>query len=433
MNMPPPNMPPPQHGAGQHGSPAQQPGGYGPPPIAGHAVAPPGYGPPPAQPMQPPQLTVGDHVKRALTWRLERVTPSPQEVNELGAAHVTDAALQGYSVWRRSVLLVVLPVVALSAVLAIVGFKDVTSEQPIDATGTVMLEYTGLGVIAQVLPLLGPPVLALGVFLAFRSWASLRRSSRLLTVCWLASILLPVLPAVLPADWLINDEPLRQLFVSQEVDAFLAGLRVQVGIGYMVTLLPVLVTVPGGVVRGSARVKGLLPATTLPGFFLITTAPFYSLIVIVALVLLIQLSGNVLLVLGALALAGSPWVYVQQRRHYLGPVMDDESSAALDSAQRIYGALTLAGVGAIVLWAFTAKVNGVAVLGSGDEAVFDYVTAARSMAEVLARSYATTVVFAHIFLTLTMASWRTARAVASDPRMTAAEHRNAAVAAALDE
>jgi len=377
-------------------------------------------------------LSFGDHVKRALTWRLERVTPSPQELNQLGASKVTDAALQGYAAWRRSVLFVVLPVVALSALLALIDFKDVTSEEPIGDTGA-MLEYTGLGVLAQVLPLLGPPVLALGLFLAFRSWSDLRRSARVLTICWLTSIVLPVLPAVMPADWLVNDEPLRQLFPSQDVDAFLAGLRLQVGIAYMVTLLPVLVTVPGGVVRGSARVKGLLPATMLPGFFLITTAPFYSLIVIVALVLLIQLSGNVLLVLGALVLAASPWVYVQQRRHYLGPVMDDESSAALDKAQRIYGVLTLAGVGAIVLWAITAEVNGVPVLGSGDEAVFDYVTATRSVAEVLARSYATTVVFAHIFLTLTVSSWRTSRAVASDPRMTAAEHRNAAVAAALGE
>jgi len=124
---------------------------------------------------------------------------------------------------------------------------------------------------------------------------------------------------------------------------------------------------------------------------------------------------------------------VHQRKHYLGAVFGEESSAALDKAQRLNGVLTLAGVACVVLWAFTAKVNGHAVLGTDDTAYFDLLTVSRTVVEVLARSYATTVVFAHIFLTLTLSAWRTARTVADDPRMAAAEQRNAAIAAALGQ
>ena len=151
MNLPPPNQQPPQWQA---------------PTPTGQQVAT-QWVPPTPGPAAKSGLGPHDHFKRAAIWRLERVVATPSESAALAAVGITDAAVQGYAAWRRSALLVAAPVVALTAVLAVVGFKDVETDDPI----------TELGVLAQVFPLLGPVALAIGVAVAIKNWIGVKQAS----------------------------------------------------------------------------------------------------------------------------------------------------------------------------------------------------------------------------------------------------------------
>jgi hypothetical protein len=413
MSLPPPNQQPPQW---QAPTPSGQP-------TAGQP------GPEQWVPQPAPKAKTGlgpqGHFKRAAVWRLERVSATPAEAAALATAGITDAAVQGYAAWRRSALFVAAPVVALTAVLAVVGFKDVETDDPI----------TQLGVLAQILPLLGPVALAIGVAAGIANWTAVKKGSRALSIGWVLSVVLPLIPALMPIDWLLDHDSLVQLAGGDvaTVDAILGLTKVELAVGYLIALLPILITFPGGVVRASLRAKGLLPSAALPGFFLVTTAPFYSLIVLVAVVLLIQFLGTGLLVAGAVLLALSPWVYVINRRHFIGNAVGDGMSDGLDKATKTNGWLSLAGLAAIVLWALTSKVQGLDVLDKGDGGWFDALTVGRTLAEAFARSFVTTVAFTHIFLSLTVTAWKANKAAADDPQLAIAEARHQAVASVFDE
>jgi hypothetical protein len=392
-----------------------------PPPSA--PTPPPPIAPTPAPAAAAPRnVNVIGHLRRASVWRLDRIRPSPSEIVRLSRDGEDDPTVQSYAVWRRSALLIALPVVTLTAVLAMVSFKDVETGDP----------FNSLGVIAQICPLLGPITLAVALWLSLASWSKSRYSSRVLVFGWVTSVVLPLLPALMPLDWLIDKGRLVERVGDVDlVNQQLLVAKIILGVQYAIFLLPTVITFPGGVVKGSVRVKGLLPDSSLPGFFLVTTAPFYSLIVLVALVIVVQFFGTGLLLLGALLLAVSPWVYVFHRRHYIGAVLDDSSSAQLDKAQRLNGVLTLAGLGFIMLWAFTANIDGVKVVSVHGDGVLDLLTVSRVAVESVARSFATTVVFAHIFLSLTISAWRSAVAVRNDPRLPVVDARNEAVARAM--
>lgn len=338
--------------------------------------------------------------------------PTPSEHAALGRVGVDHPTVRSYLVWRRSALAAAAPIVALSAALATWGFTNVD-------TGPLFNE---LGVAAQVLPLLGPIVLLVAVVVALVRWTDARTGGRLLLVGWVLSLVLPLIPALLPIDWLIDRDELRlQLLFDRETEVlFLAFARLTLGVGYAVALLPVIVTFPGGVVRGSLRVKGLLPHSGFAGWFLVTTAPFYSVIVLVALTIIVQFFGTGLLVGGAALLALAPWVYVLQRRNFVGPSLGATAMRSLNLAQRVNSAMILGGVALVALWAFTAKVDGIAVVGTGEENPLNTLTVGRVAVETLGRVLVTTVVFAHVFASMTVSGRLLARSETS--RQADADH-----------
>src|SRR5437763_927352 len=95
---------------------------------------------------------------------------------------------------------------------------------------------------------------------------------------------------------------------TQQVHALVLSQRVATAVSYALTLLPVIITVPAGVLKGAGRMRFLFPAAALPGWFLLSTAPFYSIFLIVVFILIDQIVGNFLLVLGVALLAFGPWL-----------------------------------------------------------------------------------------------------------------------------
>jgi hypothetical protein len=369
-----PPQPPQQQWGPQQGwqQPAQQQPQYAPPRIPGPGI--------------------GTHLKRAIDWNVAEIVATPREKQQLEALGI-EPRLHGLFVWRRSSLIVAMPLLLVGVVLAFVQAADV------ELSG-----FNGLGKLWVFLPAIGLVFVPLGALGSIRSWTELRRTSKALIVCWVLSLVLPLSAALIPLDYVTDIGRLEAAYGGSGVFALRLGLAVS----FALTLLPVIVSVPGGVVKGAARVKSLFPSASLPGWFLVAVAPFYSLFMVIVFVLIDQLIGNGLLLLGVGLLAFAPWLYVVYRRVYGRPLSLAEARTELARASRFGGVITLGGMLLIIIFAFTRKVGGAHVLGSSDkDSIFTYIQVLRSLIEVLGRSIVTTVVFSSIFLTMILTDWRT--------------------------
>jgi hypothetical protein len=362
------------------------------------------WAPQPQQQWAPPSIPgpgLGTHLKRAFDWNVAAITPTPREQQHLDAAGV-EPRLRGLFVWRRSTLIAALPILLLSVVLAFVeaGKNDTTG-------------FTGFGKLLNWLPpiaLIFPP---LGAWIVIRKWTELRRSSKALLVCWVVSIAIPLFVALMPLDFLIDIGSARQSVALNggDVDVFDAEVfvaRLTQAMQFALTLLPVVLSIPGGVLKGASRIKSLFPSASLPGWFLVAVAPFYSMFMIVVFVLVDQIVGNALLLLAVGILAFTPWLFVIHRKVYGRPLSMAESRTELARASRAGGWLTLAGIGILAIYGLTAKVQGAHVVGGNThKSYFSYVQVLRTLGEVLSRGLVTAVVFSTIFLYLVYAEWRT--------------------------
>lgn len=372
--------------------------------------------PQPQQAYQPPQpagATIGTHLKRAFEWNVAAIVPTPREQQALDEHHV-DPLLRGLLVWRRSTLLVAMPVLVLSVVLSF-----------IQAANTDKTYYTGFGKLLLFLPPIALLLVPLGSLFVMRRWTELRRSSRSLVVLWVISIAVPLFVALVPLDYVIDLTRFRADYQVQVGSvAGLSGIifasRLSQAIHFALTLLPVVLSVPGGVLKGAGRIKSMFPSAALPGWFLVAVAPFYSMFMIVVFVLVDQIVGNGLLLIGVGLLAFTPWMFVIHRKVYGRPLSMQESRTELARASRGGGWLTIAGLVFIAIFLFSTKIEGTPVIGSNsNKAVFSYVQVLRTVGEVLSRGMVTAVVFSTIFLYVVYAEWKTITQLRPDIR---AEH-----------
>ena len=424
MTQPPPGpYQPPDPPPFQRQPPAPQPPpGYQPPPAYAqqpvqppHPVQPaqPGYPPgavPPAWGPPPPAgPTVMTHLTRAIDWNVGQIDVTPSERIALDAAGV-EPRLHGLFAWRRSTLLVALPLLVLSVLLSIIEAADIETEG-----------FNAFGKLWLYLPTIGLIFVPIGVVKVIQTWTEMWRSAKFLIVCWLLSIGFPLFAALIPLDMVIDIDGMRaeQELFGGDVAAFDAQVllaRLLQAITFAMILLPVVLSIPGGVLRGASRIKSLFPASSLPGWFLVAVAPFYSLFTVVVFVLIVQIAGNALLMLAVAILAFSPWLFVIYRGVYGRPLSIAEARTELARASRLGGWLLIAALTLLCIFAATAKVSGFPVVGSGDEAVFSYVQVLRTVGEVISRGLVTTVVFSSIFLGMVFAEWRAAGSMSGELR-----------------
>jgi hypothetical protein len=366
----------------------------------------------PQQPQQaptPPLIPgpgLGTHLKRAIDWNVAEVVVTPREHQALVAAGIEDR-LQGLFAWRRSSLLIALPLLVLSVILSFVqaGQTDTEGE-------------TGLGMFLNWLPSIGLLFIPIGAMRAIAGWTELRSTSRFLIACWLVSIVLPLITALVPLDYIYDLDAARaQAADPDALSAQILLVRILAAVQFALVLLPVVLSVPGGVLKGAARVKSLFPSAALPGWFLVAVAPFYSLFTIVVFVLIDQIVGNGLLMVGVAILAFIPWLFVIYRNVYARPLSILEAKTELARASRAGGWLMGVAILCIVIFMLTAKVEQFKVLGSNNnDAVFSYVDVGRTLVEVLSRSIVTTVVFCTVFLQMIYADWMAMHGLRGDIR-----------------
>lgn len=289
----------------------------------------------------------GQHIARAFQWNLQAVALTREEESRLAAAGITDALLQRYFAWRKSLLMSVLGPLALTALLQTI---DLLADPPSDGT------LTDLGQLIKWLGLAAMWSMPVAAVLAFVDWDRPARSRRFLLLGWGVGFGVPFVVALIPISWIGN---IGQLTAAQR-----SAVGAQVAAAYVAGLLPLVMSILPGVVRACVRVKTLSPGSIVPGWMLLVAAPLSVLVWLVPVVAINALTSGILLVLALGLFVGAPLWYVW-RSDLLTRPTTAAGISRIGPVQMAAAATALAGVALLVVYMFTHELMGNRILGFG--------------------------------------------------------------------
>jgi len=250
------------------------------------------------------------HFRRAIAFDMQRIRITPKEETALQARGETDADTMRYLVWRRSLLLITIPLT-----MCHVYWQIHSSFLFIDQLAGI---WTTLGYVVEIIRLLSLIFLAVASVIAVLYWKNFRASTRWLWCGLLLAFLFPILQVAIPTqfavDWdhlsqeakqqlkKIAEEKLKEIADSAQVpieeviqkgekrvEGFMKIVRRLVDIAgallYLVLLLPAICAIFTGVLRACLRIKTLLPESITPGWYLLSVIPLYLLSLLVVFVI----------------------------------------------------------------------------------------------------------------------------------------------------
>lgn len=345
---------------------------------------------------------------RAFRGQIDACRPTQKEEETLEKANITNQRARSYLVWRRSCLVLAAPFVNTSMLMGFLEFRDLFGgDSALNLWGNFLFFLVAIDDI----------FMNVGMSVAMHKWSNVSLSMKSLRIGWLLSFVLPLLPALFPLEMMIKEDDLKAVedaFETQaDADAYIFSLKIILAIGYAIQLVPIIVSFPGGAVRGALRILGLLPSSLLPGWLLLVAAPFYSMLVCVGLVVIIQLAGNGLLFFGAMLMVAAPLVYIFKAHLFVidkTKAYTDERIHQNKMTQRTSATLTAVGLFVLLIWAFTAETNGVRILAhrKNDDVVYflTWGKGIRMIFEMIGRLLVTTVLFSDIILSMAVGQWR---------------------------
>jgi hypothetical protein len=375
-------------------------------PPAQPAPAP--FQPAPAAPQGPSAgARIRLHFIRSLSWNLRSLAVQPDEEARLIANGVDEADARRYLVWRRSVLLIVALPMLVSALLATLGWA-----------GRDRSSFSDLGGLLEIVQLAALYALPVTAWLAARAWDRHKRSRNILLRGWLVAFLTPLVLALIPFAWrfdLSNVDPTQD---PTQVANMMSGFGLIGAIVAYVTLMPAVLSLIPGVLRGCLRIKALIPESILPGLFLIAAAPLYILFFLVIFTTINQVAGNLVLILAVLALLMSPLLYLLNAGTFTRPLRTPEEVAKVGQVQATSMIILGIGLGLLVVYAFTATIFGKSLVGL-DEATSLMRPWSPSLfqlpLEYFVRSLFTTVLVADLFMQMNLSLWRHTQAFSVSP------------------
>jgi hypothetical protein len=337
------------------------------------------------------QQDILTHAKRVYKWRLNQVDPTDSENRRLDEAGVPphNATMRGYMAWRHTSLCLALPIVLFGAIWDLVVMGQTFNT---DSTR----DLNGMGSFVLRVPYFSSLFLFVALLLCVVWWNQWRRTRTIVRIGWSLSFFLPFLPALFPLESLLKKDYL--LYYRQ--NDMLLVYKFGMALSYVFVVLPLIITFPGGAVRAAIRLRGLLPQSSLSSWILVISAPFYSLIILLSLVVVIQLAGNWLLVLGAVILTVNPWIYVVFRRLYVTSGIDDKLEARVDVVQKVAGLSSMVGFVMVLVWALSSGVIG-SIFSVGQLVTFLF--------RGFGNGLVTSIVFCDSFLRMTVSNWRNDR------------------------
>jgi hypothetical protein len=378
---------------------------------AAPAPAAPVYAPVPAYAAPQGNNKAGLHLRRSFNWNLRSLPVEPDEEARLIANGVDEADARRYLVWRRSVLLVVAIPTLVSALLATLGTLT-----------TDMSSMSGIGILLEFVRLGGLFVLPLTAWLAARAWDNHRRSRTILVRGWLVAFIIPLVLALIPYSWRVDltGGDANQISAANALLGFVGAVSVYV------TLMPAVLSLLPGVLRGCLRIKALLPESILPGLFLVAATPLYVLLFLVIFTTVNQVIGDVLLILGIVALLGAPMLYLFNARTFIRPLRTEEERARVGAIQKMVLTVIGIGLGLIVVYAFTHEVVIPGQMGVRRMALLGFDSTGSLLQiwkpdviqfpiEYIVRSLFTTVLVADLFMLMNLQLWKHTKEFQASP------------------
>jgi hypothetical protein len=348
-------------------------------------------------PLGPPVdvvATLKRHLSRVVTWDLHKVQPTADEKETLTRSGVTDETTQKYACWRRSVLWVTMGPTYLFALLAMIGnFMDF---------GVLSV----FGILAYLVLIVANFALPTGALLAAMNYDRIGRSSFWLLSGIILSFLVPVLVAMIPAPWLIKDNPrgggggsLLKLYIM---------------------LVPAVLAILPGVSRGCLRVKSILPASALAGWGYVLSVPLQILFSLAIFIVIYQLlsfgySATLLLLMGVLCWFASPAIYLVRMNLLTRPASRRDIQSLMSIAS-IATIVTAVGVFLVITFLFVATTaGGISLVGFGPSASIKAynLDLHKSWIEYVCRSLLMAVLFSDLLIRMNLAMWKQERSLAN--------------------
>lgn len=301
----------------------------------------------------PPSNTVRPgwfrRMRRAFSWELRELPVSEHERASLMQKDIVDEPLHRYAAWRRSVLIVILIPTLLSAILHTIDLV-MQGRQELNLIGHI-LSWSNTIIMWAV------PVTA---GLALLYWTRLKRSQRILRLGWIITFTLPFLIALVPYQ--LRLDQVHKVHPDATAQREIVLVNLLHGLHVTLILLPTALAILPGVVRACLRIKTLLPATILPGWFLMMAPPFYLLLMVIALIALTQVAESPMLLTGMLLFIGSSMIYLTRADLFVRP-LDVDDAAQIRQVHFWVSMASLAGVGTLAFFAITQQIAGLQLFG----------------------------------------------------------------------
>lgn len=270
-------------------------------------------------------------------FTVEHATSSERELLAAATPPIEASSAQDYVAWRRSLLWLSGIALLLVGLLQIVTFTTMK-----EMLGGQVSEAVDLGTVDGVFGFLILPVFVGGglALWAATRWRDVRASRRLARIGFLVSFLTPFVVAAIPIQELLEHGQLP----PQDLQALNLMLGTMVGLRFSFVLGPRAIALFPGIIRSSIALKTLLPESPMPGWTAALLAPLYAIFLLVVFALIIQVQGNLLLLLGLACLMVSPLVYVWKARAVLRPHSVEEIGSVIRPVRARASLFTILGV-----------------------------------------------------------------------------------------
>jgi hypothetical protein len=154
--------------------------------------------------------------------------------------------------------------------------------------------------------------------------------------------------------------------------------------------------------------KALLPASIVPGWGFIASAPMYLLLGFATFVLIYQMVGNFLLIFGLLLWIGAPLLNFRRTDLWIRPLTRTKDLKALAQLHLYVLISVAAGVTLIIIFLLTAKLGGKYLVGfEKSESIMRpwNLNLHNFWIEFVGKSLFLTVVFADLMMQMTLSIW----------------------------
>jgi hypothetical protein len=363
------------------------------------------------------------HLRRAARWDLRGLPLTERERLRLEARGIDGEGVRAYLAWRRSTLLILTGMALVSVGFDISNFIDFYAWWPAG--------WTRFGIVKECIRHAAVAAMPTAALLAAIAWARPRWSRGVALVGWLVGLLVPLVLAFFPLHWSVNldalslgereqvlDATLRLLEVPANANAFMGSARHTLEyvldlIGAIVSglmLLPALLALIPGTLRGCVRVKLLVPESVVPGWFLVALVPFYVLLWLVVVILVVNFRTGPLILGSAILMAVSPLTYLLQARHLVRPLTAD-AAHGIARVRLLASACVAAAVVLLVIYLatkeFIIEEEHLRLVGLDvDSSVMMPWEPLGTGLDYLTRALFTTAVMTDLFLQMHLAAWR---------------------------